>query len=68
MHQPEPPYIVVDMPLNAAGEGPELDQTLVRRVIYQIWDSNNVTIKEFMSPRKAQTVCNKMNKAAGYDG
>ena len=54
------------MPLNEAGEGPELDQSLVRQVVFEIWDSNNVTVKIFRSPRKAQSICNKMNESAGY--
>ena len=66
MYKPVPPYFVIDMPLNEAGEGPEMDQSLVRQVVYQIWDSNNVTVKMFKSPRKAQSICNKMNESAGY--
>jgi hypothetical protein len=62
MKTSEPPYIVIDMPLNEKGEGPEMDQSKVRCVMYQVWDSNNVVVREYFSPRKAEAVCRKMNE------
>ena len=50
------------MPLNEKGEGPEMDQSKVRCVMYQVWDSNNVVVREYFSPRKAEAVCRKMNE------
>lgn len=65
MYKPEGPFIVIDMPLNADGEGPEMNQLLVRRIVYEIWDSNNATIRRYNSLKKAERVCHKMN-VLGY--
>jgi hypothetical protein len=48
------------MPLNANGEGPAGEHETVR-VVYQIWDSCNMTVEEFTSPFDANRRCSELN-------
>jgi len=61
-----PPFYVIDMPLNESGEGPEMVQSQVRKIVYQIWNANLETVAEYYSPRKAELECRKLNER--YDG
>jgi hypothetical protein len=60
MTPPIPPYFVIQMPLNTNGEGPAGEHETVR-VVYQIWDSCNMTVEEFTSPFDANRRCSELN-------
>lgn len=47
------PLMVVSMPLNKDGQGPEMDKTKVVETKYQVWDSLHVTIAEFNTKDEA---------------
>lgn len=39
-----PPFIVIRMPYNANGEGPETDETKVYSCVYEVWDNACQTV------------------------
>ena len=48
-----PPYTVVSMPLNAAGQGPEMLPWRVVKTVWQVWDATNRTVSEHPTYREA---------------
>ena len=68
MYKYEAPFTVVEMPINREGKGPEMDQSKVVKVIFQVWDSNNATFKEFNSEARAEYICRKLNKESIWNG
>lgn len=48
-----PPFIVVPMPINDTGEGPEMDPTLVQETKWEVWDSNFRTVSVHDNRRDA---------------
>lgn len=58
-------YFVIEMPVNAAGQGPELDPPAVADVVWEVWDDNNVTVSVHNSAAEAQAAADRLNVLAG---
>jgi len=42
------------MPINADGDGPEMNEALVVKTLYQVWDYDFFCIKEFDTQLEAE--------------
>lgn len=38
------PFVIIKMPLNKDGGGPEMDQAKVVKTVYEIWDGTEQTV------------------------
>lgn len=56
-----PPFMVVPMPVNKDGDGPEMDESLVVETRYEVWDSVFQTLHDFDNIVEAQQMADKMN-------
>lgn len=57
---PKPLYMVLPMPINENGQGPEMDTTKVVKTVYQVWDENCVTVAEFDNEADAVRRCEEL--------
>ncbi len=56
-------YFVVEMPLNAYGFGPEMDDSKVIETRFQIWDSSSFyCVAEYTSKEEADYECSRLNQ------
>ncbi len=42
-----PPFVVIPMGLDEAGNGPVLDPIELHKTVYQVWDACNMTVAQF---------------------
>ncbi len=54
-------YIVLEMPTNAKGEGPEMDPSKVVITYYQVWDEAWNTVSEHTSLAEANAEADRLN-------
>lgn len=54
-------YFVVDMPLNAEGNGPEMNPSLVTEVLWEIWDETFQLIASYATKTEADHQCIILN-------
>jgi hypothetical protein len=52
------------MPLNDKGGGPEMDESRVSRMTYEVWDANLSTVMTFASQTDAELFAGDCNEIA----
>lgn len=53
----------MEMPLNASGDGPEMDESLVVTMSHEVWDENCFTVlRGFPSAVDAQLAADDLNR------
>jgi hypothetical protein len=61
MIQYEPPFVVIPMPLDKDGRGPETDYSKCVKTVWQVWDSCNMTVMEYEDEGEAMSFCDLLN-------
>ena len=56
-----PPFYVVPMPYNAAGEAPEMDKDKIVGTDWQVWDQVCLSYGSFPKWADAQALADKLN-------
>ena len=65
MHNPycDKPFFYVPMPLNAEGQGPEMDDAKVVRIQHEVWSASMLSLGIFASEEVAVFVAKSLNAA-----
>lgn len=50
-----PPFVVVPLPVNANGEGPEMDPFKVSKVLWEVWDGAGQVVSQHETKLEAYT-------------
>ena len=56
------PYYIVDMPINADGNGPEMDPTKVQLTLYEVWNGHYLSLGQWPSRALAQFIADALNR------
>jgi len=56
-----PPFFVVEVPINAAGQGPEMDPAKEVGVCWEVWDSLNLALCTAGDEAIARLIAQRMN-------
>jgi hypothetical protein len=56
-----PPFQVIPMPLNANGDGPEMNPFLVARTTFEVWDAACSTVASFEHASDAELFASDCN-------
>ena len=59
------PFFVVDMPINADGDGPEMDPAKVQVTLYEIWNGHCLSLGQFADRSLAEFCCAALNSYVG---
>lgn len=57
-------YFIVPIPVNADGDGPEMDPEKVTSIVYEIWDEDFITVFTTTSKEEAQKECDILNESS----
>lgn len=55
------PFFVVEMPINADGQGPEMDPAKVQMTLWEVWNPVNLSLCQLPSKPMADWVVKKFN-------
>ena len=56
-----PPFYAVKMPLNADGEGPEMDPNKVFAITWEVWDALNLAVCTTSDEAVAKLIAQRLN-------
>lgn len=56
-----PPFIVIPMPLDKDGRGPEMDSSKVFKTVYEVWDAACQTIATYNNMDEAAIKAAELN-------
>lgn len=45
---------IIPMPINKDGEGPEMDENKVVKILYEVWDYDFITLAQFETEEEAE--------------
>ena len=55
-------FYVTEMPINKYGDGPEMDEKMVKQVLWEIWDTDCALVCTLHNQHTAIKVCADLNR------